>query len=161
MTNKELNAEIKKTLKANGYNTKDFSVSVRDSLYDTTIKVVVNSPTINRAEVEKILLPYESIDRDERTFEILSGANYYLFVTYKYNVFSEVASDYLGMAQELMKCTEECYTIADGLYLINKGNQRILIQQTPKTQHISYHTSTKEELAEMLYKFITFKTIAA
>lgn len=161
MTNKELNSSIKKTLKENGYNPKDFSVSVRDSLYDTTIKVVVKSPIINRADIEKLLSKYESIDRDERTYEILQGANYYLFVTYEYNVFDSVACDYLGMAQEILNCTEECYEIADGLYLINHNGQKIVMQQTPGRSNISLMPGTKEELAKMLYKFITFKTIAA
>ena len=161
MTNKELNSSIKKTLKENGYNPKDFSVSVRDSLYDTTIKVVVKSPIINRADIEKLLSKYESIDRDERTYEILQGANYYLFVTYEYNVFDSVASDYLRMAQDILNCTDECYEITDGLYLINHNGQKIVMQQTPGRNNISLMPSTKEELAKMLYKFITFKTIAA
>lgn len=89
MTNKEMSTTIRKELKDNGF--KGVTVSVKDSGYDTAVKVKIKNPNINRFEVEKLLKHWEEIDRDERTGEILSGCNIYLFVEYQDGIFDEVA----------------------------------------------------------------------
>ena len=46
MTNKELGNAIRKELKAEGITSKDVSVRVRDSLYDTGVNIKIKNPKI-------------------------------------------------------------------------------------------------------------------
>lgn len=53
MSNKELSQLIRKTLKENGYTSKDVSVRVRAALYDTSVNITVKNPLVRLSEVEK------------------------------------------------------------------------------------------------------------
>lgn len=159
MTNKELNATIKKELKEAGYNTKDFSVSVKDCGYSTSIKVKVKNPYVNRKEVESLLRHHEAYEQDNRTYEVLQGGNTYLFVEYEYGIFEAVAQDWAATASELMKSTEEITRIFDGLYLLNMSGHLEIRQRNAKdnvTRKCDYTS-----LCEYLFKFAHFGTIAA
>ena len=96
LTNRETNAAIKRELKAAGYNTKSFKVSVKDCGYSTSAHVTIKDPTVNRHDIKRLLLHWQEIDRDERTGEILAGDNLYLRVDYDYGIYSEVAAEYLA-----------------------------------------------------------------
>ena len=55
MSNKELSQLIRKTLKENGYTSKDVSVRVRAALYDTSVNITVKNPLVRLSEVENIV----------------------------------------------------------------------------------------------------------
>ena len=54
MSNKELSQLIRKELKENGFTSKDVSVRVRASLYDTAVDITVKNPLVRLSEVEKV-----------------------------------------------------------------------------------------------------------
>lgn len=158
MTNKELNATIKKELKEAGYNTKDFSVSIKDCGYSTSINVKVKSPYVNKKEVETLLKRHEAYERDDRTYEVLEGGNTYLFVEYEYGIFETVSQEWAATASGLMKITEEITRIFDGLYLLNMSGHLEVRQQNANgniTKMCDYIS-----LCEYLFKFAQFGTIA-
>lgn len=162
MTNKELNVAIKKELKEAGYNVKDFSVSVKDCGYSTSIRVTVKSPYVNRKEVESILKHYEEYEVDGRTYEILEGGNTYLFIEYAYGIFDEVAQKWAATARGLMDSQEETTRIFNGLYLINlEHSGKLEIRQHNEKERATFRCTTFRELCIFLYKFATFGTIAA
>lgn len=78
MTNKEMNAMIKKELKTAGYKASDFSVSVKDCGYSTSIQIKIESPKVNRKKVADILNHWKEIKYDQASGEILEGCNTYL-----------------------------------------------------------------------------------
>lgn len=102
MTNKELNAAIKATLKAAGYNVRDFRVSVRDSGYSTTARVYVKSPLVRPSEVERLLKQYAVVRWDEHVGEILAGGNTYLFVAYADDAFDDIPPAYLSQSAHIL-----------------------------------------------------------
>lgn len=157
MTNKELKAAIKEELKNAGFK-KGYRLNIRDSLYDTAIKITINDPTINRKEIERIVNKYEKIERDERTGEILSGCNYYVLVEYNYGIFDEVAREYEATAKGAMLEKGECIRLFDGLNLLNVGN-RIEISQP--SEHCRRIVNDLKELSIFIYKFAKFGTIEA
>lgn len=74
-------AEIRKELKAKGWNTRQ--VSVRTHLYSmgSSIYVTIKNPAIPLNEVKAIANAHERIDRDQFG-DILSGGNRFVFVKY-------------------------------------------------------------------------------
>lgn len=163
MTNKELNSQIKKELKNAGYNTRDFKVSVKDCGYSTSIHVTIKNPEINRVEIENILKHHEIIDYDHRTYEILAGANDYLFVDYASGIFDEPAvTEWSVTATDILKnSTDETTRLFDGLYLINwKREGKLELMQQTKDFHGRRCIYNLKDLCIYLYKFAHFKTIS-
>ena len=160
MTNKEMSAAIRKELKENGFS--GVFVSVKDSGYDTAIKVKIKNPDTNRLEVEKLLKHWEEIDRDERTGEILSGCNVYLFVEYQPGIFDEPAQEWAATAMGVMKSADETTKIFDGLFLINwERSGRLELRQQNEKDFCTRLVNSFNDLCIFLYKFVTFGTIAA
>lgn len=159
MTNREMNASIKNELKLAGYNLKDFSVSVKDCGYSTSIKVTVKNPYVNRKDVESLLLNHQDIDKDSVTGEILEGGNTYLFVEYQYGLFEQVSLEWSSKASELMESTSEITRIFDGLYLQNINGILEIRQRNAKDSVI--RRCGYKSLCEYLFKFSQFGTIAA
>lgn len=160
MTNKEMSAAIRKELKDNGF--KGVSVSVKDGGYDTAIRVKIKNPSINRLEVEKLLNHWEEIDRDERTGEILSGRNAYLFVEYQDGIFDEAAQKWAATATGAMNSKDETTRIFDGLYLINwEHSGRLELKQQNEKDYCTRCVYDFNALCVFLYKFANFGTIAA
>lgn len=62
MSNKELSQLIRKTLKGNGYTSKDVSVRVRAALYDTSVNITVKNPLIRLSEVENIAKSFRKLN---------------------------------------------------------------------------------------------------
>lgn len=161
MTNKEMNAAIKKELKETGYNTRDFSVSVKDCGYSTCIKIRIKNPEIDRGKIENLLKKHEVYDRDIANCEILEGGNTYLFVEYVDGIFDEVAQEWAATAKGAMMSQNECIALFDGLYLINsKQYNGLRIQQQNAINHCSYNVYTFQQLCVFIYKFAKFGTIA-
>lgn len=162
MTNKEINAKIKKELKEAGYSAKDFRVSIKDRLYDTAIRVKIKNPEINRLEVENLLCHWEEIDRDQRSGEILAGCNTYLFVEYVDGIFLLPAQEWYATAAGAMKSPDEVTRIFDGLYLVNPNHSgRLEIRQQDSREHCGFRVCDLSHLCEFIYKFAKFGTIAA
>lgn len=160
MTNKEMSAAIRKELKDNGF--KGVTVSVKDSGYDTAITVKIKNPSVNRIEVENLLKHWEEIDRDERTGEILSGCNAYLFVEYRDGIFDDVAQEWAATAMGAMKSKDETTRIFDGLYLINwEHSGRLELKQQNEKDYCTRYVYNLNALCVFLYKFAKFGTIAA
>lgn len=157
MTNKELSQKIRTELKENGYSAKMVKVSVKDSLYDTVIKITIKSPEVDKRKIEKLVNKYEEIDRDERTMEILQGCNVFVSVLYDYGVFDEVSKPYMQRAAELYNNPDECVKVAEDVYLLNIDNKEIR-QQKPG-EHCHYFIWNVPQLAEALYKLDKFNSL--
>lgn len=82
MTDDERLAAIRKELKEHGYNNR--RVGVRFDGY--AILVNIKELAIDKKEIESIAMKYENYDCDERTGEILSGGNTFVFVDYDYRL---------------------------------------------------------------------------
>lgn len=161
MTNQELKTAIKNELKKEGY-AKGYTISVKDCGYSTSVKIKITSPEINRLDIEKIANRFQEIDRDERTGEILSGSNNYVFVEYKEGIFEEVAREYEATAKGAMMSKDETTRIFDGLYLINwEHSGNLEIRQQNEKDHCRRYIYNLEQLATLIYKFAKFGTIAA
>lgn len=160
MTNREMNTSIKNQLKETGYNIKDFSVSVKDCGYSTSIKVTIKSPYINRKEIETLLSKHQSIDKDIANGEILEGGNTYIFVEYQYGIFETVAyKEWSATAMGLMKEKKEIIRIFDGLYLLSMNGTMEIRQQNEKCH--ATRCCDFGSLCEYIFKFAHFGTIAA
>lgn len=161
MTNKEINTAIKKELKDAGYRTRDFSVSVKDCGYSTSIRITIKNPEINRKTVERLLLHWESVDRDLVTGEILGGANTYLFIRYADGIFTEVSQEWATTACGVFSSNDEVVMIFDGLYFINKDRKNHFeIRQQDKREHCTLQCNDFLELCVFIYKFAKFGSIA-
>lgn len=161
MTNKELNQAIRNELKEAGYKTKDFSISVRDAGYSTSVRIKIKSPYINRKEVEKLLKHHDEVDYDMHTMEILAGGNTYLHIEYDYGIFEEVAQEWATTANGLMHSKDETTRIFDGLYLINwEHSGKLEIRQQDSKEHCTFIVYDFKHLCEFLFKYATFGTIA-
>ncbi len=57
-------AEIRKTLKAEGYNTKEVTAKGETSGYDSIVTVTIRQANITAAEISEIVKPFEEIRRD-------------------------------------------------------------------------------------------------
>lgn len=160
MTNKEIGTAIKKELKEAGYNTRDFSVRVRDSYHDTAIIISIKNPEINRKEIEKLLHHWEEIDQDAASGEILAGCNIYLFISYADGIFDIPAQEWAATAQGLMSSKDNIISVFNGLYFIcNAGKKEI--RQQDEREHCTFLVSSFKDLCIFLYKFAKFGTIAA
>lgn len=80
MTTKELAVKIRDELKQRGYNSRKIGVRYEFCGYSSVIHVAVKDENIDIEEVRGWLKRYESIDRDERTGEVLQGGNTYISV---------------------------------------------------------------------------------
>ena len=162
MTNKELGGAIRATLKKEGYAPRDFSVRVRDCGYSTSAHVTIKNPEIRCANVENLLFKFGSIDRDERTGEILEGGNCYLFVDYADGIFDAPAQEMAATAEGILRETGECIRIFDGLYLCNRNGRTEIHQQNGVGScwlQIGGF-SLLSELCVAMYKYAKFGTIA-
>lgn len=87
--------EIKKYIVTN-LNCKSSDISVRKQkcMYSDAFNIEINQAHINIDDVEKLAKRFESVDRDERTGEILSGGNTYIFVEYSNKAYDQVTGQF-------------------------------------------------------------------
>lgn len=87
--------DIKKYL-INNLNCKPSDISVRKQkcMYSDAFNIEINQAHINIDDVEKLAKKFESVDRDERTDEILSGGNTYIFVEYSNKAYDQVTGQF-------------------------------------------------------------------
>lgn len=162
MTNKELSAKIRKEMKEKGYKQRtDYTLSIKDYGYaNTSIKVRVKNPEIDKRKIENILIKYQDVDYDERTQEILQGCNTFVFVEYQRGIFDDVAQEWAATARGLMSSKEEITRIFDGLILLNyKHEGRLEIRQQDKNYFGGRYVNDFKELCIFLYKFAKFGSI--
>lgn len=80
MNTTEVAKTIRKNLKNDlGLNARQVGVRAPD-VY--AVYVTVKDPAVDIKDVEKIAKAHESYERDERTGEIMTGGNTFVFVTY-------------------------------------------------------------------------------
>lgn len=124
MKNKELSQAIRKELKSAGFTTKDYSIRVRDSLYDTSVRITIKNPLIKISEIETIVKKFEEIDRDERTMEILAGGNTYIHCQYEYGVVETAAAALIPTAEMVLSNPKY-----DGRAIADNGEKRVHIMK--------------------------------
>lgn len=173
MTNKELGNAIRKDLKAAGITSKEVSVRVRDSLYDTAVSIKIKNPKIRKSKVEEITKKYQSVEHDERTYEILSGGNTYIFVDYEYGVVEEAAAELIPIAEMVLNNKEKYsgHKIADnGIKSVNinhyEDNEWILFESDNNetgiyTYRPTYWIKCVKDLAVAMWRFKNLGTIYA
>ena len=166
MTNKEINTAIKKELKEAGYSTKDFSVSVKDSLYDTAIKIKIKTPYVSRANVEKLLKHWESYELDQRTGEILQGGNKYLFVEYDYKIAELIPEEIKGTALKILESRPAGIQVANNktksLHVFTEGYRtRVTEFSNNSNSQKTIFTYNEIDFVLALFRFYQFGTIAA
>ncbi len=93
MTNAEIKKAITDELKANGINSKQVSISVRDSRYDTSIYATIRDITLKQSDIEKIVNTHESIRWDDHCQEILQGCNTFCTVQYDHAAMEQYRED--------------------------------------------------------------------
>lgn len=91
---------IKKDLKKKGYTSRQVSVTKRRGGFNVAIRLLIKDMlNVDLDFIDSIVKKYESFDRDERTGEILSGGNTFIFVEYDY---SSINKDYADIMQKLI-----------------------------------------------------------
>ena len=164
MTNKEINAAVKKELKAAGYNTKDFRVSVKDSLYDRVIRVTVKNPYISRAKIEGVLKHWESYEIDQRTAEILQGGNTYLFVEYASDIIDQIPEEEKEKALAILKSKPDGVQIAkngeNSLHAFSEDYRTRVIEFNGRSQQTIF-TYNSADFVLALFRFWNLGTITA
>lgn len=172
MSNKELSLLIRKTLKAKGYTSKDVSVRVRNSLYDTSVNITVKNPLVRLSEVEKVVKRFEEIDLDEYSGEILAGCNVYVHCQYAYGIFKDVTEGLITIAEKVL-ANEEQYSghaIAKNregkeVHIIHLDGVRWALAEFEKKgescSSFNYYIFTAQDLAIAMYRFKNIGTIYA
>lgn len=149
--------EIREILKKEGFKRTDISVRNVRCTTDTIIRVEIKNPYINRQQVDDLLKHFRDVDRDVRTGEILSGGNTFVNVEWQYGIFDEVKKGYMDIAEKVMSAGEKFVEILPGLSLLKYD--RFEVRQTDK---VGYKViSTANELAEYIFKYLTFRNIFA
>lgn len=100
MTTTEAAAQIRKTLKAHGWTSRD--VSVRSDLYSmgSTIRVLVKSPAVDMATVRDIAEKFSRVSRCEATGEILNGGNRFVEIDWARPVVEAISAGLLENIRE-------------------------------------------------------------
>lgn len=127
ITSKEMAQEIRQQLKSQGITSRQVSVKSGICGYNDYIHATIKTATVDIDEVKKIVSMYSSVDRDERTGEILAGGNTYTTVEYADGAFEGLVDSYKSTALNLLKNMEnksnwEGQYIAENLYLFKNGN---------------------------------------
>lgn len=121
MTNRELSSEVRSKLKEAGFTSKDYSIRVRDAGYSTSVDISVKNPKVRVSEVITVAKQFESVERDERTGEILQGGNVFVHCQYESDeMFDEVIEPLMATAEKVFSSSQwDGKKIAenDGIYV--------------------------------------------
>ena len=78
----EKTTAIRAALKKAGFNARQVSVKHQCGGYSSAFYVTIRNAEIKKADIEKIVNPFKSVDYDEHTGEVLAGGNDFVFVRY-------------------------------------------------------------------------------
>lgn len=171
MTNKELSAAIRKKLKDNGITSKDAKVSVKDALYDTSVRVTITNPDIRKTKVEEIVKPFQHIYYDANGMDILAGGNTYVFVQYESGILEEAAASLIPTAEKVLKDKRyDGHAIASNeiseVHLVSWDDAFTLAEfpkskDEPRAYHPTYWVRSARDLAVAMYRYKVTGTIYA
>ena len=134
MTNKELGAKIRADLKAAGIPARAVSVRVSDAGYSTSVRVNIKDISIDRAVVEKIAYRHRDVSYDERSGEILSGGNTYVWVDYDYDTIRNAREQYMEQAQEIIDSNNQpCVGVE--IATRDDGSRLVYFFEAPNSTH--------------------------
>lgn len=135
MSNKELSQLIRKTLKENGFTSKDVSVKVRTALYDTSVNITIKNPIIRISKIEETVKKFSEVEYDQHSGEILAGCNVYVHFQYEYGIFQDAAKSLLPAAEMVLNNKE-------------KYNGHAIADNKEKSVHIIHYQGVQWTLAE-------------
>lgn len=120
-------AEIRKALKAEGYNTKEVTAKGETSGYDSIVTVTIRQKNITAAEISEIVKPFEEIRRDGFG-GILDGGNIYITVQYANDFIGQTVSQFETEAVDLWTKADEdnSFYIREGARLCNNGTFKFI-----------------------------------
>lgn len=120
-------AEIRKALKAEGYNTKEVTAKGETSGYDSIVTVTIRQKNITAAEISEIVKPFEEIRRDGFG-GILDGGNIYITVQYANDFIGQTVSQFETEAVGLWTKADEdnSFYIREGARLCNNGTFKFI-----------------------------------
>lgn len=93
---------LRDAIKKAGYKRSQVAVSKGRGGYETVYHVTIKDLTIPQEKIEKIVKPFEKLDWDERTGEILSGGNAMIFVEYDWKLISAAEKRYEAQMKEVI-----------------------------------------------------------
>lgn len=140
MTNKELSQTIRKALKEARFTTKDVSVRVKDSMYNTSVRITVKNPLVRLSDVEAVGKKFEEIDRDERTYEILQGCNVFVLCQYESGVIEEAAKELIPTSEMVLSNIEKY----SGHKIADNGEKEVFITHFEGNDWTLYECEKKE-----------------
>lgn len=114
--------KIRAALKKIGLSSRQVSVRCESAGYSDAINITINDIGVDIADVNKIAAPFDAIDRDQRTGEILAGGNTYIFTQYAYTVLEGAKKAVLPLSQRIFAGKEKLdnLTICDGVAFAKK-----------------------------------------
>lgn len=120
-------AEIRKTLKAEGYNTKEVTAKGETSGYDSIVTVTIRLANITAAEISEIVKPFEEIRRDGFG-GILNGGNIYVAVQYADDFIGQTVNRFENEAADLWTRADKdnSFYIREGARLCNNGMTKFI-----------------------------------
>lgn len=150
--------EIRQELKKRGINSRMVSVKSGYCGYSDYINVTIKTAEVDIREVEKIVKKYQSIDRDERTGDILEGGNTYTRTKYSEDAYNEVIKPLMKHADDLMQeaAFNHVEPITDNISLICEGDKFIARDNRTYNRRNCYSV---EEVAKTLYNAIHYDHI--
>lgn len=171
MSNKELSQLIRRTLKENGFTSKDLSIKVRSVLYDTSVNISIKNPLVRLSEVEKVANKFSEVDYDEYSQETLAGCNVYIHCQYEFGIFNDVIKELVPIAEKVL-ANEEKYSgraIANNenkeVHIMHMDGIRWALSEFDKKQHdcssFNYCIFTAQDLAVAMWRFKNLGTIYA
>lgn len=169
MDNKELRELIVDDLKSLDLKRKDYSLRIKNVMYDLVINVTIKNPFVNILDVKEILEKYHYVQYDVVNFEILDGCNVYVDVAYDCNAFNDVAKKYESIASKKIKEVEdmrtgECIKAFENerwiCYLGNDNTNIIAFVHSVITDFRSKNKIiyTVEELSKLMFKMDNYKS---
>ena len=148
--------EIKKRLKEElKYNTRQVSVRENPGGLSWSFDFTIRNPEVIYQKVKDFVASVESIDRCEKSGEILSGGNIYTHIVIAEPVKDEWSKEYLPLLEEKQDQFNDKNGIEVGQFSIHKRDNRLAVWYS--NSWLNKHYSNLKELAVDL--FIHLQTI--
>lgn len=131
---KEIAQKIREELKSIGYTSRMVSVTCSSALYDTAINVHIKDfTTVKINKVNEISKKYDKVDYDERSGEILSGGNTYVFVDYDYSAVRSEVEKNLDVGRDIYNTVKSA---TEGVTLLDVGKYTVTYYPSDRTASI-------------------------